>query len=343
MGRLVDRFHPLPIVLGGALMIGLGQLLLSGISAPWQLYAIYGVLLGALGNGAVLTPVMVNVGFWFERHKGLAIGAVMMGQSLGAAGVPILARWLIEGFGWRQAYLVLGLLAWATLVPAALLIRPAPGLAEMKSAARGAQARASAMPPGALTAVLCSAIVFCCICMSIPIVHVYPLAVEAGIAPAEAAAVLGLFMATSSIGRLGIGRVADLIGGVRALWLASALQTATIFWFTQVGGSFALYAVAVGFGIGYGGVLPSYAIIVREMIPAYRAGMSLGLVFFFGNIGMGLGGWLGGAIYDWSGGYPLAFAAGALSGLVNLTIVGALILRLPRDRSPHPLPAAAQM
>jgi MFS family permease len=339
MGRLVDRIAPLPIVFTGALMVGGAQLLLGQIDSLWQLYLIYGVMAGALGNGAILTPVMVNAGFWFERHKGLAIGAVMMGQSLGAAGVPFLARWLVERLDWRTAYETLGLLAWIVLIPAALLVRQAPDLAERKASARREGGPAGPLSPPALTAALCSAIVFCCICMSIPIVHVYPLAVESGIAPAQAAGVLGLFMVTSSVGRIGIGRVADLIGGPRALWLASLVQTATIYWFTQAGSGAALYAVAVAFGIGYGGVLPSYAIIVRELIPAHRAGRSLGLVFFFGNVGMGLGGWIGGLLYDWSGGYPLAFATGALSGMVNLAIVGALIWALAR-RAAEPAPAA---
>jgi MFS family permease len=334
MGRLVDRVQPWPLLLMGALMIGGAQMLLSRIGALWQLYAIYGLMAGMLGNGAILTPVMANVGFWFERQKGLAIGAVMMGQSLGAAAVPYFARYLVEAGDWRQAYVTLGWLAWAILIPMAFLVRQPPSLAAAKTASRMAPVdAAAAISPAALTAALCCAIVFCCTCMSIPIVHVYPLVVERGIAPGTAATVMGLFMVTSAVGRIGIGKVADHIGGLRALWLASAGQTLTIYGFAGLDGLPALYTVAILFGLAYGGVLPSYAIVVREMIPAHRVGTALGLVFFFGNIGMATGGWLGGAVYDWSGGYNASFAAGALSGMVNLIVVGSLIWWLGQRRA----------
>jgi MFS family permease len=334
MGRLVDRISPRPLVLLGAVMVGASQLLLSRIGELWQLYLVYGLAAGMLGNGAIFAPVMANVGFWFERHKGLAIGLTMMGQSLGSAGVPYLARGLLERMDWREAYVVLGLLAWAVLIPAALLIRQAPGLAAAKAASRANAAAPGPVSPALLTASLCAAIVFCCTCMSIPIVHVYPLAVERGFPTATAASLLALFMAASAFGRVGTGKVADHIGGLRTLWLASALQTAAIYGFVALTGLPALYAVAALFGLGYGGVLPSYAIVVREQIPAHRVGRSLGLVFFFGEIGMATGGWLGGALYDWSGAYRASFGAGALAGLVNLAIVAALMWRMGPSRVP---------
>jgi len=162
--------------------------------------------------------------------------------------------------------------------------------------------------------------------MSIPVIHVYPLVVEAGIAPAQAAMVLGVLMSVSVIGRVGVGRLADAVGGIRALLIASGVQTLTIFWFTQLSTLPGLLLVAVLFGLGYGGVIPSYAIIIRELIPANRIGATLGLVFFFGNAGMSLGGYLGGLLYDLSGDYLASYAAGTLAGVANLVIVGSLLL-----------------
>jgi MFS family permease len=168
---------------------------------------------------------------------------------------------------------------------------------------------------------------------------VYPMAVEAGFSALQGATVLAVLMSMSIIGRVGIGTVADRVGGVRALLLASGVQTAMIFWFSQVSTLPGLLLIAVAFGIGYGGVIPSYAIIIRELIPLNRVGRSMGMVFFCGNVGMSLGGYLGGLLYDLSGAYPLSFAAGATAGVVNLLIVGSLLLAIRARQAPAPVPA----
>ena len=328
MGRLVDRISVRPIVFFGALTIGASQLLLSRVESLWQLYLLYGLLLGGFGNGAFLVPLMTNTGSWFTRNRGLALGVVMAGQSLGGAVIPVIVRSLIVDLGWRETYLVVGVAASLILIPASMLIRTPPGLATVRVQFPAGPVETGGLSPGALTARLSVAIVFCCICMSIAIIHVFPMALEAGIAPEQAALVLGVLMAVSMIGRVGLARLADTIGGVRSLLLASGIQTVTIYWFSQMGGMGGLVTVAVIFAIGYGGVSPSYAIIVREKIPLSHAGRATGTVFFFGNLGMALGGYLGGVIYVASEGYSAAFAMGALSGVVNLIIIGSLFLRL---------------
>jgi MFS family permease len=163
---------------------------------------------------------------------------------------------------------------------------------------------------------------------------------DRGIDAPTAAGVLTLMMIVSILGRIGIGKVADAIGGVRALLLASATQTALIFWFTQAATPAGFYIVAVLFGLGYGGVIPAYAVIIRELVEPGRVGRVTGLVMLFGNIGMGTGGFLGGALYDWSGTYTLSFASGALAGMVNLAIAASLLAYL-RARQPALAPARA--
>ncbi len=340
MGRLVDRISPRPIVLTGAVMIGAAYVLLSRIDQVWQLYLLYGLMVGGLGNGCFMIPLLSNVGFWFDKHKGVAIGAVMAGQSLGGALTPYLARYLLAQMDWRAAYLTLGLLIWGALVPLAWIVREPPGLARLKEAAEQQPLAAGAvLSPMRLTVVLCIAIVMCCICMAIPVVHLYPLAVEAGLPAVGASLVLGVMMGVSIIGRVGIGKVADHTGGIRALLLASGLQTVMIFWFTQVDTLPALLLFAMLFGLGYGGVVPSYAIIMREMLPVHTMGFSMGLVFFFGNLGMATGGYLGGFFYDLSGGYAASYAVGALAGVINLLIVGSLLLYARQQQQPLPQPA----
>ncbi len=343
MGYLADRVPTRGLVLFGSTVLGATYLALGFVTARWQLYLLYGPLIGGMCQGAFLAPLLTNVGFWHDRHKGIALGLTLAGQSIGAALVPLAARLLISEIGWRQAYMVLGLGVWCLLIPAALLVRQPPALIRGGVGYAGGAAPTPArppVPPGRVARLLCPAIVCCCICMSIPIIHVVPLAMDRGIDAQTAASVLTVMMIVSVIGRVGIGKVADAIGGVRALFLASATQTLLIFWFTRVGLPAGFYVVAVIFAVGYGGVIPAYAIIIRELIPPGRVGRITGLVMFFGNVGMGTGGFLGGALYDWSGGYTLSFATGAAAGLVNLAIVGTLLAYL-RARQPALAPARA--
>ena len=336
MGMLADRYATRPIVLMGSVVLGGALVLLSRMDSLWQFYIYYGALMGGFALGAFLTPLVTNVGFWFERNRGVALGIVLAGQSLGGTLMPLYARWLLDNLGWRDAYLIMGLTAWAVVVPLALLIREAPGVEEAKviSRAAGAHPGARGIRPGVMAGVLGAAIVLCCINMSIPIVHLVALGTDKGISRENAATVLALMMFASIFGRVGIGKVSDWIGGMRALFLASSVQTLMIYGFPMAEGLPQLYVVALLFGVGYGGVIPAYAIIIREVMPMHLAGWAVGIVFFFGNVGMGIGGFLGGWLYDLSGSYNLSYATGAATGVMNLLIVGSLIWRYGRPQAP---------
>jgi len=336
MGHLADRISPRIQVIAGTVIMGIAYQLLSHGDRLWEFLVLYGVMIGGLCQGSFMTPLLTNVSFWFERHRGMAMGATLAGQSLGAAIVPLIARTLITELGWRQAYQAMGYGAWAVLIPLALLVRQPPRLEDIRRASRAAAAALHAgsggrtavgFTPGQLAAYLGSASILCCITMSIPALHVVSLALDAGITAQAAASVLTVLMAMSIIGRVGIGSVADRIGGLRALWLASFGQTVMIFWFTQVHTLAGLYLVALLFAPAYGGVIPAYAIVVRELVPAHTVGSVTGWMFFLSNIGMGLGGFLGGALFDWTGSYVVPFGAGAVTGAFNLVMIGWLYLR----------------
>jgi MFS family permease len=189
--------------------------------------------------------------------------------------------------------------------------------------------------PARLTTVLSVAIVFCCICMAIPLIHAVSKASDAGIDAESAAAVLSLMMIGGFVGRVGAGKISDHIGGLFTLLLASGIQTVTVIWFSQFDGMVGLYILALMFGVGYGGVMPSYAVIIREYIPANLAGRALGIVYCLGNVGMGLGGYFGGLLFDLSGAYTLTFALGVPVGVINLMII-ATVWRFIRARPMTP-------
>lgn len=343
MGDLADRFSARPLVLMGAIVLGASQLLLGQIQTLWQLYAIYGFLVGGLAISAFYVPLVTHVGFWFERNKGMAIGIMLGGQVAGAAIVPFVVRILISNLGWRETYVIMGVAIWLLLIPITILIRRPPGHENSggKATARRDWTRAEggAMSPARLTTVLSVAIVFCCVCMAIPLIHAVSKASDAGIDAESAAAVLSLIMIGGFVGRVGAGKVSDHIGGLRTLLLAAGTQTVMVFWFSQFDGMVGLYVLALAFGVGYGGVMPSYAIIIREYIPANLSGRALGIVYFLGNVGMGLGGYFGGLLFDLGGTYTLTFALGVPVGVINLMIIGtlwrAMRARPPRQAAPQ--------
>lgn len=346
MGYLADRWSTRRVVLLGALGLGGALLLLGRLGSLWEFYAFY-CLLGGLGSAALDVPLMTNVGNWFSRNKGLAVGIATAGRSLGQGGVPYLAGALIAAYGWREAYTVLGLAALVLLLPLALLIRqpPAPPtpLAGTPAAEAGAGAR-----PLVLVAWLSALVVFCCALMATPMVHLVAVAQEQGLTAQQAANVLLLIYLAGFVGRIAFGKLADRIGALRSYLVASAAQTALVFAFVQVSGVAAYYGLAVLFGLGFSGVMTTVIVTVREMAPAARRGLAMGVVLFFAWIGMGLGGWQAGFLYDLTGGYTVAFAAAALTGVVNLAGLVGLVLHVRRARTPaamhlwtNPLPLPA--
>ena len=332
-GLLVDRISARPVVTGGAVLMGVSFLLLAQLRSLAGLYLYYGLFLGGFSVSAFLTPLLTLIGFWFQRNRGLAISLTMTGQGFGAAAVPYLSRSLIEHVGWRGAYLALAGLAWGLLVPLSLLLRDPPGLAAARAMSRADAepgAGRAAVSPRLLVTLLSVAILGCCVCMAMPFVHVVPLAIGIGIPGQAAASILSVLMISAVVGRVLLGRLSDRIGGLRVLLLSSGLQTVSIVWFTQVPSLPLLYGLAAVFGFGFGGLLPCYPVVVRELIPAHLAGRSVGMVMFSGYIAMGLGGYLGGVLFDLTGDYRLAFGVGALAGAANMSLIGALLLYLRR-------------
>lgn len=336
MGYLSDRFSTRPVVLVGALFLGPSMLLLARQSALWQFYLLY-FLLGGLGFAPFNAPLTSNVGGWFSRNKGLAIGSVTAGRAIGNSLVPFLGSYLITVFGWRAAYTWLGSLSLVLLLPLVAFVRSPPAVAGPAASGRGGATGAGntdyPIGSGKNVVWLGFCAVFCCFCMAVPLVHVVALARDRGFAPQSAALIFSVLMVAGIFGSVFFGRVADRIGLIQGYMLASAWQTATVLWFPWLTSLTGFFILAVLFGFGYSGVMTCLITCVQGMSPAGRRGLSTGTVSLFAQIGMGLGGYLGGLFFDLTGDYKVSFALAAIAGLGNLMAQASFLFYFTRAQA----------
>jgi len=325
----------------------------------------HGVLIGMLGSSATFSPLVADISFWFVRRRGIAVAICASGNYLAGTIWPPVVEHFVGTVGWRQTYLGIGVFCLATMLPLAMLLRrrtPA-ALRGAPSPARAADARApgttpdavlagrsavvpthgpglgSASPrtalglsPTALQTLLCIAGVACCVAMSMPQVHIVAYCGDLGYGPARGAQMLSLMFGFGIVSRLVSGIVCDRIGGLRTLLLGSALQGVALLLFLPFDSLASLYVISALFGLFQGGIVPSYAIIVREYFSPQDAAMRVGTVLTATLFGMALGGWLSGAIFDLTGSYDAAFVNGIAWNLLNVSIVLWLLGRL-RGRS----------
>ena len=340
MGWWYDRSGAGPVTLLGLAMIGAGAMLVSAIDSRWQLYLVFGVMLGLLGYASIYGPLTINVMRWFRHRPGFAVGVVTAGEGLGGTLWPPVFRYFNETAGWRDTFLWFGVFVLVTALPlSAVLWRRMPArdagsrgegdrIVNAPAAAPRTPERAARLSTFAMQTALCLAIVGCCVSMAMPIAHLVAHASDLGHATARAAEMLAVALLISTVVRLVVGTlVVDRFGGLVALLVFSGLQAAALLLYAVADGLLALYAVSVLFGIGYGGVNICYPVLVREHLPRAEAGRRLGVILLFGTLGMALGGWLAGDIFDSTGGYMLAFLAGAAFNVTNLIIIVGLIIR----------------
>ncbi len=333
MGGLADRTNIRYVCLFGAVVVGVCVLAASQANALWQLYILF-FLAGAFGGGSLFAPVIALVGNWFRTGAGLAIGIASAGQAVGQGGVPFGSAYLIDAFGWRGAMLGLGVISLATLVPLALLTREPPVRATTGVAAPAAADDDGApLPTPVIVAWLSAAVLGCCTCMSVPLMHLVPLIEGRGISAPEAGSVLFVMLLVAILGRVAFGRFADMVGAIPAYMTASLWQTLLVFGFTQISDLGSFYIFAPIYGFGYAGVMTGVLITIRSLTPASRRGISTGIILAFAWLGHGLGGYQGGLFFDITGGYTVSFANAALAGVINLVLVGTLYVTV-RRRTP---------
>ena len=331
-GRLVDRFGITGPAVAAAVLECLGFVGASMASSIWVFAILHGVLIG-IGTAATFGPLIADISHWFRRRLGIAVAAVACGNYLsGTIGPPIL-RILVESEGWRTSYAILGIFLLLAMVPLALMLRhrTAPGHHGAETATAEPR-REIALSPRALQALLALAGFGCCMAMSMPQVHIVAYCADLGYGLARGAEMLSLMLACGVVSRLASGFLADYIGGVRTLLLGSVGQGLALILFLPFDGLTSLYLVSALFGLAQGGIVPCYAIIIREYLPAREAGQRIGIVIMMTIAGMAIGGWLTGWIYDATGSYQAAFLNGIGWNVLNTSIMLTVLWRTGRPR-----------
>ena len=339
MGRLADRFGVMVPAVLGALMLGIGYVAAASATGLWQFTLAQALLVGMLGSSATFGPLVADVSLWFVRRRGIAIAIVASGNYLAGTIWPPLLQYAIESVGWRQAHVGIGVVCVLTMLPLALttLRRRAPvddgGVAAGGGVARGDAPGLPGLSPAALQALLVLAGLACCIAMSMPQVHIVAYCADLGYGPARGAEMLALMLGFGVVSRLVSGLIADRIGGLGTLLLGSTLQCLALLFYLPFDGLVSLYVVSALFGLSQGGIVPSYALIARDYFPAREAGARVSLVLMATIVGMAVGGWMSGAIYDLTGSYQAAFLNGIGWNLVNMSIALWLLIGRLRPRA----------
>tara|TARA_R110000868_G_scaffold50260_1_gene160790 strand:- start:3160 stop:4476 length:1317 start_codon:yes stop_codon:yes gene_type:complete len=339
IGRYVDRLGIVLPVIVAALAMAVGFAGAAAATNIWMFALLQGVFVG-VGTAASFGPLIADVSHWFRRRRGLAVAACACGNYIGGTIWPLAIQRLMEGYDWRTAYVVVAVIVVATMIPLALLLRrPPPKEDPVATAAAlaapgaageswsGSGTRSIDLSPKMLMILLSIAGIACCVAMSMPQVHIVAYCFDLGYGAARGAEMLSLMLAGGAVTRIASGFLADYIGGVRTLLIGSVLQGIALFFYLPFDGLMSLYAISLMFGLAQGGIVPSYAIIVREYMPAKIAAERVGILIMMTIVGMAFGGWVSGWIYDVTGSYQAAFIHGIVWNVLNIGIMTMILFR----------------
>jgi MFS family permease len=318
-GYLADKYGTRWFGLIGAVAMSLSLYLLNGQSSLMQFYSLY-FFFGAFGCALLTSPLYANVGFWFRDSPGLALGVAASGGAIGQAFIPYLSGYLISTTGWESAYLSLAIIYAAIALPISLLIKESPWRESARTTEED-ESRDFPVSEREVVIWISVAVIFCCICMSVPIVHLVPLLTDSNFSLEFATRVLMVLMFCGAFGRILGGMLGDVIGALPAYLLMSLGQTMSVIWFPHLTTPFGIYLLAAFFGFTYSGVMSSILVCTRMMVSAKFAARAMSLTSFFGWTGMGLGGFFGGYFYDLQGDYVWSFAFAGITGLLNVIIL----------------------
>ena len=340
-GRLADRYGLPPVLWCGALAVFGGFALAANAPNIW-LFGLGHGLLGLIGSSSTFAPLMADTALWWQKRRGIAVAICACGNYIAGAIWPPLVQHGITTIGWRSTYLLLGLVCGVGMLLLSLKMRAKPPIPKVSVASASTLhndgSRPFGLKPSQAQFMLCVAGVACCVAMAMPQVHIVAYCSDLGYGAARGAEMLSLMLSCGIVSRLVSGLICDRIGGIRTLLLGSVLQGVALLAFLPFDGLVPLYVISAIFGLFQGGIVPSYAIIVREHFSPQQVGERVGSVIMATLLGMALGGWMSGWIFDITGSYKAAFMNGTAWNLLNLTIVLVLFWRI---RQPRVLPVAS--
>ncbi|MDB3994605.1 MFS transporter [Gammaproteobacteria bacterium] len=325
-GQLADKYGTKWFGTIGAICMSLTLVSLSSLDSIIQFYILY-FLFGAFGCALLFSPLYANVGFWFRENPGLALGIAASGGAIGQAFIPHISGVLIESGGWEDAYIKLAIIYIIIAFPVSLLIKESPWRITARTEDES-ESRDFPLSEKEVVAWISFAVIFCCVCMSVPIMHLVPLLTDAGFTLEFATSVLMVLMICGAFGRIFGGILGDRIGALPGYILMSLGQTVFVVWFPHLSSPTGIYLLAAFFGFTYSGVMSSILVCTRMMVSAKYGARAMSLTSFFGWIGMGLGGFLGGYFFDVYGDYSWAFTFAGIMGLINLVILSQFWLRI---------------
>jgi MFS family permease len=330
MGKLADKWGVHVALWIGSLGVGSG-FVLAGLSPNiWWFALAHGVLMGVFGSSSTFAPLLADTSLWWHKRRGIAVAVCASGNYVAGSIWPALAQQGVEQLGWRETYVWIGVVCGLGMLALSFFMRQRPPA--MAVTVPGSVQQLSSEKPFGLTistahALLCIAGVACCVAMAMPQVHIVAYCTDLGFGAARGSEMLSLMLACGIVSRLVSGAICDRIGGLRTLLLGSVLQGIALLLFLPFDGMVSLYIISALFGLFQGGIVPSYAIIVREYFPAQKVGVLVGAVIMATMIGMALGGWMSGKVFDLTGSYHAAFINGVLWNALNMSIALFLLWR----------------
>ncbi|MFQ3454913.1 MFS transporter [Bradyrhizobium sp. UFLA01-814] len=325
-GKISDRYGIVAAIGAGIGILGLGYVGAGYAPSIWAFILLHFAI--GLSSAATFGPLMAEASHWFERYRGLAVAIAASGNYVGGTVWPPLVNFGMQSVGWRTTHIAIGIFTAISMLLALMVLRVLMGAATRRSHVNAAPPRVDLkLSTNALTAILSLASISCCVAMSMPQVHIVAYCGDLGYGVARGAEMLSLMLGFGIISRIGSGFLADRIGGIRTLLIGSIAQGAALLFYLFFDGLTSLYIISAMFGLFQGGIVPSYAIIVREAMPASEAATRIGIVIFASVFGMSFGGWISGVIFDATGSYAAAFANGLAWNLLNVSIIVLLMMR----------------
>ena len=327
LGQMSDRTGiVVPIIIAGvSLGAGFG---LAALAPSLLMVSLLHFLVG-MGSGAGFAPMMADISHWFVKRRGVAVVIIASGNYLAGSIWPLFMNQLMPSQGWRGTYLAIAAICVVTILPLAFLMRRRPEKTALDAATEAAAAAQAdlGLSPRALQMLLVVAGFSCCVAMSMPQVHIVAYCGDLGYGVARGAEMLSLMLFLGIASRIGSGFLADRIGGAATLLIGSIMQGVALVLYLFFNGLASLYIISGIFGLFQGGIVPMYAVICREFLPAREAGSRIGLVMASTIIGMAFGGYVSGLIYDATNSYRLAFLNGVAWNGLNLLVVAWLFMK----------------